>query len=159
MPCASRAILPTCLLPCTRRSHGRHSPRFACLLALFALARIACLLHICVRTSRFHYSIWARTKKQAILVETLSIRNCDKILLKIVVKNSKQMTTFRRSRTSLWSQKNIPYTRSLRINTRNTSLCANAQSPQKKESGRKIDVYLFWGGGAVCTQANFMTVV
>ena len=59
MPCASRAFFPTCLLPCTRRSHGRHSPRFACLLALFTLARIACLLHICVKTSRFRYSIWA----------------------------------------------------------------------------------------------------
>ena len=44
------------------RSHGRHSPRFACLLALFTLARIACLLHICVKTSRFHYSIWVTPK-------------------------------------------------------------------------------------------------
>ena len=40
---ASRAFFPTCLLPCTRRSHGRHSPRFACLLALFTLAPIALL--------------------------------------------------------------------------------------------------------------------
>ena len=60
--CASRAFFPTCLLPCTRRSHGRHSPRFVCLLALFTLARIACLLHICVKTSRLHYSIWATPK-------------------------------------------------------------------------------------------------
>ena len=59
---ASRAFFPTCLLPCTRRSHGRHSPRLACLLALFTLARIACLLHSCVKTSRFHYSIWATPK-------------------------------------------------------------------------------------------------
>jgi len=44
------------------RSHSRHLPRFACLLALFTLARIACLLHICVKTSRFHYSIWATPK-------------------------------------------------------------------------------------------------
>ena len=29
---------------------------------LFTLARIACLLHICVKTSRFHYSIWATHK-------------------------------------------------------------------------------------------------
>ena len=28
MPCASTAFFPTCLLPCTRRSHGRYSPRF-----------------------------------------------------------------------------------------------------------------------------------
>ena len=34
----------------TRRSHGRYSPRFACLLASFTLARIACLLLICVKT-------------------------------------------------------------------------------------------------------------
>ena len=45
-----------------RRSHGIHSPRLACLLALFTLARIACLLHICIKTSRFHYSIWATPK-------------------------------------------------------------------------------------------------
>ena len=45
------------------RSHGRHSPRFACLLALFTLARIACLLHFCVKTSRFDYSIWAMPKQ------------------------------------------------------------------------------------------------
>ena len=32
-------------------------------------------------------------------------------------------------------------------------------NPLKKKSGRKIDVYLFFRGGAVCTQANFMTVV
>jgi len=57
VPCASRAFFPTCVLPCTRSSHGRHSPRFAYLLALFTLARIACLLHICVKTSRSHYSI------------------------------------------------------------------------------------------------------
>ena len=39
------------------RSHGRHSPRlFTC---LFTLARIACLLHFCVKTSSFDYSIWA----------------------------------------------------------------------------------------------------
>ena len=44
------------------RSHGRHLPRFACLLALFTLARIACLLQFCVKTSRFHYSIWATPK-------------------------------------------------------------------------------------------------
>ena len=55
-------FFPTCLLPCTRRSHGRHSPRFACLRALFTLARIACLLHIWVKTSRFNYSIWATPK-------------------------------------------------------------------------------------------------
>ena len=30
------------------RSHGRHSPRLACLLALFTVARIACLLRFCV---------------------------------------------------------------------------------------------------------------
>ena len=36
------------------------SPRFACLLDLDTLARIACLSHICVKTSRFHYSIWGR---------------------------------------------------------------------------------------------------
>ena len=29
---------------------------------LFTLARFACLLHICVKTSRFHYSIWATPK-------------------------------------------------------------------------------------------------
>ena len=29
---------------------------------LFTVARIACLLHICVKTSRFHYSIWATPK-------------------------------------------------------------------------------------------------
>ena len=40
---AGRAFFPTCLLPCTRRSHGRHSPRFACLLTLFTLARIDCV--------------------------------------------------------------------------------------------------------------------
>ena len=34
---AGRAFFPTCLLPCTRRSHGRHSPRFACLLALYCM--------------------------------------------------------------------------------------------------------------------------
>ena len=62
VPCASRAFFSTCLLPCTRRLNGRHSPRFGCLLALFTLARIACLLHICVKTSRFHYSIWATPK-------------------------------------------------------------------------------------------------
>ena len=39
---ASRAFFPTCLLPCTRSSHGGHSPRLACLLGLFTcLARIA----------------------------------------------------------------------------------------------------------------------
>ena len=43
-------------------SHGRHSPCFTCLLALFMLARIACLLHFCVKTSGFHYSIWATPK-------------------------------------------------------------------------------------------------
>ena len=42
--------------------HGRHWPRFACLLALFTLASIACLLHFCVKTSRFDYSIWATPK-------------------------------------------------------------------------------------------------
>ena len=52
MQCASRAFFPTRLLPCTKHSHGRHSPRFACLLFLFTLARIACLLHICVKKSR-----------------------------------------------------------------------------------------------------------
>ena len=41
----------------------------------------------------------------------------------------------------------------------NDSLYADAQSPQKKKSGRKIDVYLFLGEAAVCSQANFMTVV
>ena len=35
------------------RSHGRHSPRFACLLALFTLAHIACLLHICDKINKF----------------------------------------------------------------------------------------------------------
>ena len=45
-----------------RRSLGRHSHGFACLLVLFTLARIACLFHICVKTSRFHYSIWATPK-------------------------------------------------------------------------------------------------
>ena len=35
------------------RSHGRQSPRFACLLALFTLAHIACLLHICVQINKF----------------------------------------------------------------------------------------------------------
>ena len=59
---ASRAFFPTCLLPCARRLHGRHSPRFACLLALLTLARISCLLHICVKTTRSHYSIWATPK-------------------------------------------------------------------------------------------------
>ena len=59
---ASRAFFPTCLLPCARRLHGRHSPRFASLLALLTLARIACLLHICVKTNRSHYSIWATPK-------------------------------------------------------------------------------------------------
>ena len=44
------------------RSHGRHSHRLACLLASFTLARIACLLHFCVKTSRFDYSIWATLK-------------------------------------------------------------------------------------------------
>ena len=39
-----------------------HWPRFVFLLALFTLARIACLLHICVKTSRFHHSIWAMPK-------------------------------------------------------------------------------------------------
>ena len=28
---AGKAFFPICLLPCTRHSHGRHSPRFACL--------------------------------------------------------------------------------------------------------------------------------
>ena len=41
---------------------GRHSPRFACLLALLALARNACLLDFFVKTSRFHFSIWATPK-------------------------------------------------------------------------------------------------
>ena len=59
---ASRAFFPICLLPCTRRSHARHSPRFACLLALLRLSRNACVLHICVNTSPFHYSIWATPK-------------------------------------------------------------------------------------------------
>ena len=59
---ASRALFPTCLLPCTRRSHGRHLPHFASLLALFSLARIACLLQLCVKTSHFDYSIWATPK-------------------------------------------------------------------------------------------------
>ena len=36
--------------------------RLACLLALFTLARIACLLHFCVKTSRFDYFIWATPK-------------------------------------------------------------------------------------------------
>ena len=44
------------------RSHGRHSHRLACLLASFTLARIACLLHFCVKTSRFDYSFWATPK-------------------------------------------------------------------------------------------------
>ena len=56
---ASKDFFPTCLLPCTRRSHGRYSPHFACLLALFTLARIACLLQLCVKTSLFDCSIWA----------------------------------------------------------------------------------------------------
>ena len=32
------------------------------LTCLFMLARFACLLHFCVKTSRFHYSIWATPK-------------------------------------------------------------------------------------------------
>ena len=59
---ASRDFFPTCLLPSTRHSHGRHSPHFACLLALFTLALIACLLQLCVKTSYFDYSIWATPK-------------------------------------------------------------------------------------------------
>ena len=39
------------------RSHGRHSPRLAWLLALFTFARIACLFHFCFKPSRFDYSI------------------------------------------------------------------------------------------------------
>ena len=35
------------------RSHDRHSPRFACILALFTLAHIACLLHICDKIKKF----------------------------------------------------------------------------------------------------------
>ena len=54
------------------RSHGRHSPRFACLLALFLLARIACLLHICVKTSRFHYSIWDTPKLKGFVLFQIS---------------------------------------------------------------------------------------
>ena len=59
---AARGSEDTRVWYCTRRSHDRHSPRFACLLALFTLARIARLLPICVKTSRFYYSIWATPK-------------------------------------------------------------------------------------------------
>ena len=36
---------------------------------LFPLARIACLLHIYVKTSRFHYSIWATPNNKIFLIQ------------------------------------------------------------------------------------------
>ena len=74
---ASRAFFPTCLLPCTRCSHGRHSLR---LLAWFTLARIACLLQLSIKTSHFDYSIWASSS-----TSTLSDRKVpNKIIIGVI---------------------------------------------------------------------------